>query len=513
MKITFRSRIVSLCCLFALFAVVLVDSPSGAVGGFGDVEDHEYYADAVQWLVDEGLTTGTSDGCFSPDRHMSRGEMATFIWRYAGSPPTAPHPFTDVPSAEFFAQAVGWMYSAGLTTGTSPTTYEPERLLTRSEVATFLWRYDGFPDAPVSSFVDVSSDAFYAPAVDWMLDAGITTGTSASTFSPLRELTRAEFATFLYRYSGSPDVIHSGGGTCVASGESAGGLFAEDFVDGGSKSRFDFGIYHRGEIPMTFEDWLGDHPVTGPNDECGPPEQKRVVHRGERANGFNDEWIYRCVPGGDLGKAHLMTSIGDTAPYSIGGFAPAEEFVGVREVRWDVNLTDLGGRQWVEVAIVPADVFDFQNLPCASWVVDCGTANYFELGAVGAKWDGAKARYIVTLDDSYQQAHGDPGYNCETCPQAAGRYFGFDYAADDPALTSLRIRRHNYFRDNGDGTLTWGLELQDGSFDELTVPGSFPHGPVRVVFKDHNYTPTKDVQTRLPELTFTWHWDNIAVFG
>ena len=75
------------------------------------------------------------------------------------------------------------------------------------------------------------------------------------------------------------------------------------------------------------------------------------------------------------------------------------------------------------------------------------------------------------------------------------------------------MRRSNFFRDNGNGTLTWGFQLENGSFNEFTVPGSFPSGPVRVVFKDHNYTPMKSPSTLRSETTFTWHWDNIGVYG
>ena len=81
------------------------------------------------------------------------------------------------------------------------------------------------------------------------------------------------------------------------------------------------------------------------------------------------------------------------------------------------------------------------------------------------------------------------------------------------ASITWKIRRENYFRDNGNGTLTWGFELENGYFHEFTVPGSFPDGEVRVVWKDHGYTPMKSPSTLLPETTFTWHWDNFAVYG
>ncbi|NNF69781.1 MAG: S-layer homology domain-containing protein, partial [Acidimicrobiia bacterium] len=348
-------RVLPVFLLTALIAIGAASVPVGAVGGFGDVEGSEFYADAVQWMVDEDLTTGTSPGCFSPDRQMTRGELATFFWRYAGEPQGGSHPFVDVASSDFFADAVGWMSSEGITGGTSPTTFSPDRIVTRGEVAVFMWRYEGEPRSALSPFLDVPSTAFYAEAVGWMTSEGITGGTSPTTFSPLRELTRAEFATFFYRWAGSPSVQDSGGGTCIATGERAGAppppttfappasaLFFEDFSGNDSMSRFAFDIDHRDEVIVAREQWEGDHQIIGPNDMCGPPEDKRIVTRGERSEDFNDEWIYRCAPGGDPAKAHVMTSIGDTSGYSIGAFSPTQTFTDVREVRWDVNITDLG---------------------------------------------------------------------------------------------------------------------------------------------------------------------------
>ncbi len=289
-------------------------------------------------------------------------------------------------------------------------------------------------------------------------------------------------------------------------------LFSEDFTGSGAMSRFQTGLYHRDDSMIGQSQWMGDHSITGPNDLCGPPTEKRVIKRGNRSSGFNNDWIYRCVPGGDLGKAHVMTSIGDTSGYSIGAFSPTQSFSNVREVRWDVNQTDLGDRQWTEVAIIPASKFNMQNLPCTT-DVPCATTTHDQLGSVGTQWGGLRARKINTPQQpgGYLEAGGSPGYRCSGCPYAPSRKFGENYGAGDPALTSLMIRRENFFRDNGNGTLTWGFQLDNGSFEEFTVPGSFPTGPVRVVFKDHNYTPLKSPATLMPTTHFTWHWDNIVI--
>jgi hypothetical protein len=279
-------------------------------------------------------------------------------------------------------------------------------------------------------------------------------------------------------------------------------------------SRFEFDIDHRDEVILTDDSWPGDHEITGPNDLCGPPEDKRTVTRGERETDFNDEWIYRCVPGGDLSKAHIMTSIGDTAGYSIGAFSPAQVFNDVSEIRWDVNITDLGGRQWIEVALIPAAVFDFQYLPCQGWL-PCNSSTYDELGAVGFGWTGNNAEVARILTPEFPNGDEWDVYDSQNapCSTTSGYCFGVGWGGDgmqgsEEARNSVAIRRTNIVRDNGDGTLTWSIEQADGSFYDLTHPTSFPDGPVRVVFKDHNYTPTK---SQSPDITFTWHWDNITI--
>lgn len=284
--------------------------------------------------------------------------------------------------------------------------------------------------------------------------------------------------------------------------------YGEQFDTPETITEFDSGIYHRDDSVVRDTSWLADH-----NDRCSGPAEKRTVQRGDRATGFDPGWFYHCAPGGaDTG--HVMTSIGDTSGYSIGAFTPKQTFTDVEMVIWDVNQTDLGDRQWTEVAIIPADRFDFQNLPCTT-DVPCATTTHDQIGSVGTQWSGQRTRNIITpqMPSGYLQATGPLGYRCDGCAYAPSLRFGSGYGAGDPALTSVSVRRTNYFMDNGDGTLTWGFELEDGTFNEHTVPGSFPDGPVRVVFKDHNYTPLKSPATLLPTTTFTWHWDNIGVIS
>ena len=205
--------------LAALFVALSVFSvaPAGAVAGFGDVDADKFYSEAVQWMVDEGLTNGTSPGCFSPDRSTTRGEVAVFLHRYAGQPVGGTESFTDVAPHHYHHAAVAWMASRGITTGASPTTFEPDRSVTRGELAAFMHRFIDPPSRGSQAFDDVDSTDFFADAVAWMVADGITTGTSATTFHPNRPVTRAELATFLFRIDGSPPTAVTADGNCAGS--------------------------------------------------------------------------------------------------------------------------------------------------------------------------------------------------------------------------------------------------------------------------------------------------------
>lgn len=171
---------------------------------FVDVFASDYYYDAVLWAVENGITNGTSATTFSPTDPCTRAQMATFLWRAAGSPEPAgsTNPFVDVPTDAYYAKAVQWAYEQGITGGTSATTFSPDETCTRGQMATFLWRDAG--SSAVSGegapFVDVPADGYYATAVDWAYEEGITGGTSATTYSPNDPCTRGQMVTFLYRY-------------------------------------------------------------------------------------------------------------------------------------------------------------------------------------------------------------------------------------------------------------------------------------------------------------------------
>ena len=170
---------------------------------FTDMKSTEYYVEPVLWAVNKGITVGTSETAFSPEDTCTRAQIATFLWRNAGKP--APkggnNPFTDLPSNEYYYNAVLWAVENGITAGTTPTTFGPSEGCTRAQVATFLWRAAGKP-APQNSenpFTDVPSGEYYYNAVLWAVEQGITVGTSKTTFSPEDTCTRAQIVTFLYR--------------------------------------------------------------------------------------------------------------------------------------------------------------------------------------------------------------------------------------------------------------------------------------------------------------------------
>ena len=204
-----RSRIsISVLTWLAIVGgLTLLASPVGGVAGFGDVDAGRFYTAPVQWMVDNDITTGTGPTCFSPDEDVTRGQAAAFLWRMEDSPaPGAAHPFIDV-VRDWQQDPVSWMFNNDITNGTSPTTYSPDDELTRGQLAALVWRLDGFPaPGPAHPFTDVVRDWQQDP-VSWMFNNDITTGTSPTTFSPDDLTTRGQIAAFLHRYKGSPVVV------------------------------------------------------------------------------------------------------------------------------------------------------------------------------------------------------------------------------------------------------------------------------------------------------------------
>ena len=167
---------------------------------FADVSTDAYYYEAVKWAAKKGITGGTGDGTFNPNGSCTRAHIVTFLWRAAGSPePKSTVSFADVPAGSYYAKAVAWAVENGITLGTGDGTFSPNATCTRGQSVTFLYRALGTAPTTVNGFTDVTADAFYADAVAWAVESGVTNGTSASTFSPNNGCTRAQIVTFLYR--------------------------------------------------------------------------------------------------------------------------------------------------------------------------------------------------------------------------------------------------------------------------------------------------------------------------
>lgn len=167
---------------------------------FTDVNRENYCYDAVQWAVANGITNGTGNNTFSPDKSCSRAEVVTFLWRAAGEPSaSATVNFTDVKPTDYFYKAVQWAVENKITTGAGNNTFLPNNICTRSQVVTFLWRANGSPIVSGGGFADVASSAYYCDAVRWAVSEKITTGTGNGQFSPDALCTRGQVVTFLFR--------------------------------------------------------------------------------------------------------------------------------------------------------------------------------------------------------------------------------------------------------------------------------------------------------------------------
>ena len=168
---------------------------------FVDVKTGDYFYDAVLWAVEKGITNGTSAETFSPEDPCTRAQIVTFLWRAAGSPVVNyAMNMTDVAADAYYAEAVRWALSEGITTGTSDHTFSPDAVCTREQAVTFLYRAAGSPAVSgESAFEDVGADAYYAHAVAWAAQNGVTNGISQALFGTGSDCTRAQIVTFLYR--------------------------------------------------------------------------------------------------------------------------------------------------------------------------------------------------------------------------------------------------------------------------------------------------------------------------
>ncbi len=188
----------------ALLAALEKEAPQAEIK-FTDVAEDDYYYDAVQWAVANGISAGVTEDAFGPEWTCSRGQLATFLWRVAGSPApeTKTVPYMDVAEESYYYDAILWAMENDIAKGTDGISFSPEMTVTRAQAVTFLWRALGSP-APSGkvSFGDVPETAYYHDAVLWAAENGITSGTGEGMFSPDASCQRGQIVTFLYRAFG-----------------------------------------------------------------------------------------------------------------------------------------------------------------------------------------------------------------------------------------------------------------------------------------------------------------------
>ena len=196
-------RLLSVILTLSLLCGVCIVNASAA---FTDVSNGAWYEEAVNWCSDNGIMGGTSDTSFSPDTMMSRSMLATVLYRAEGSPAVSYiETFSDVGSGTWYTDAVAWASGEGFMTGYGNRRFGTDDPVTREQLATILWRYAGSPTAVSSeTFADESAISSYAvQAVDWVQSNGIMNGTGGNRFDPAGTATRAQVATILYRWLSS----------------------------------------------------------------------------------------------------------------------------------------------------------------------------------------------------------------------------------------------------------------------------------------------------------------------
>ena len=167
---------------------------------FSDVSTSAYYYEAVKWAQEKGITGGIGNGLFGPNRPCTRAQIVTFLWRAAGSPVVNyAMNMTDVAEDAYYAEAVRWALSEGITTGTGDGKFSPDATCTRAQSVTFLFRAIGKLVDSKAEFNDVLTDSYYANAVDWAVENGVTNGIGDGLFGPNNSCTRAQIVTFLWR--------------------------------------------------------------------------------------------------------------------------------------------------------------------------------------------------------------------------------------------------------------------------------------------------------------------------
>lgn len=300
----------------------------------------------------------------------------------------------------------------------------------------------------------------------------------------------------------------------------AGLTYYNSFSTKADSNRIDQFVAYRDPFVVNHTIGKSDHASTG-GINCSAPEQTRNQTRG---NPYNH--VYQCLPGENASLGHMMAFAMDTSGYGFVGSLPDQVFRDISEIAVDINATSAGSRNFVEMKVIPADNVFVNGMPCIPDLPCNDGWDYDDIGAVGASTDSQEGTglkiatpqkpdgFRFDLFNSYQLNNGDTLYR--PCSPSV---FCFNAHVHENN-TGIRERYKHIFRDNGDGTLSFGIENTNGNFDWVQAPGSFPSGPVRVVIAFHNYTGTKsgngpgyNGNLSPSEGGFTWHWDELSVIA
>lgn len=208
-----KRRFLSLLTLFCLTASLTLSAGAAEYVGFSDVDNSADYAEAIQWAAAQGYINGYPDGRFGVNDPVTRAQTAAIFYRAAGSPDVAgTASFSDVRAAAYYWNAASWAESSGLISGYPDGQFGVNDPVTRQQLTTILWRWAGSPDAAAEDYTDESAIASYArTAVDWSRSSGILIGREDGRFAPNDNATRAEVVSALYQYKTRPDSDDQGG--------------------------------------------------------------------------------------------------------------------------------------------------------------------------------------------------------------------------------------------------------------------------------------------------------------
>jgi len=295
-------------------------------------------------------------------------------------------------------------------------------------------------------------------------------------------------------------------------------VYSNDFSTAADGDRLDQFVAYRDPFVVNHTSGASDHAPAG-GIGCTGPSQTRPQTRVNPA-----AHVYQCLPAGDAALGHQMAYAMDTSGYGFVGALPDQVFDGAREVSVDVNTTSAGGRNFVEIKVVPADRVFVNGMPCIPDLPCNDGWDYDDLGAVGAGTDSQEGTGLTIATAAVPDGHQFDLY--DRVDLADGDRLYRPCSGDDFCFSvgthvgnpDVRDRFRHTLRDNGDGTLSFGVESADGSTDWVTAAGAFPGGPVRVVIAFHNYTGTKsgngpgfDDNDSASTGGFTWHWDDLRV--